>query len=86
NYGVAGKFEVYDSSNVREEMLNNGAREIGIPELDSAVYQSIDKASVSFDDFAENRGGNFSYTERRYCRTWLRECFESLEEVAGVLR
>lgn len=86
NYGVAGKFEVYDASNVREELLNNGAREISIPELDPAVYQSIDKASVSFDDFADNRGGNFSYTERRYCRTWLRECFEALEEVAGVLR
>lgn len=86
NLGVASKFEVYDGSNVREELLNNGAREITIPPLDSAVYQSVDKASVSFDDFADNRGGTFSYTERRYCRTWLRECFEALDEVAGVLR
>jgi hypothetical protein len=86
NLGVASKFDVYDGSNIREELLNNGAREIEIPELDAAVYQSVDKASVSFDDFAENRGGNFSYTERRYCRTWLRECFGALDEVAGLLR
>jgi hypothetical protein len=54
--------------------------------LDPAVYQSVDKASVSFQDFADNKGGNFSYTERRYCRTWLRECFAAFEEVAGMLR
>jgi hypothetical protein len=86
NFGVANKFEIYDGSNIRQEMLNDGAREIALPPLDSAVYQSIDKASVSFLDFAENNGGSFSYTERRYCRTWLKECFDQLEEVAPVLR
>lgn len=86
NYGVASKFEVYDQSNIREELLTNGAREIAFPALDPAVYQSVDKASVTFLDFADNKGGNFSYTERRYCRTWLRECFEALDEVAPLLR
>lgn len=86
NFGVASKFDVYDASKTREDLLNNGGREIAIPALDSAVYQSIDKASVSFADFADNRGGEFSYTERRYCRTWLRECFEALDDVANVLR
>ena len=86
NLGVASQFEVYDQSKVRRELLNNGAREITMPALDAAVYQSVDKASVSFLDFADNKGGNFSYTERRYCRTWLRECFAALDEVAGLLR
>jgi hypothetical protein len=86
NLGVASQFEVYDQSKVRRELLNNGAREITMPALDPAVYQSVDKASVSFVDFVDNKGGNFSYTERRYCRTWLRECFAALDEVAGLLR
>lgn len=86
NMGVASKFDVYDQSKVRQELLSNGAREIDLPALDPAVYQSVDKASVSFSAFAENKGGSFSFTERRYCRTWLRECFGALEEVAPVLR
>jgi hypothetical protein len=86
NLGVASKFEVYDQSKVREELLNEGAREIVFPALDPAVYQSVDKASVSFQDFVDNKGGTFSYTERRYCRTWLRECYEQLDEVAAMLR
>lgn len=86
NLGVATKFDVYDQSKVREELLNNGAREITMPELDPAVYQSVDKASVSFQDFVDNKGGDFSYTERRYCRTWLRECYAELDEVAQMLR
>jgi hypothetical protein len=86
NLGVASQFEVYEQSKVRRELLNNGAREITMPALDAAVYQSVDKASLSFLDFADNKGGDFSYTERRYCRTWLRECFAALDEVAGLLR
>jgi hypothetical protein len=86
NFGVASKFDVYDQSNIREELLTNGSKEIAFPALDAAVYQSVDKASVSFNDFADNKGGNFSYTERRYCRTWLRECFDALDDVAPVLR
>ena len=38
-----------------------------------------------FSSFAENQGGNFGFTERRYARTWLRECFAALEEVSSVL-
>jgi hypothetical protein len=86
NFGVAGKFEVYDNSNVRQDLIAVGAREIGIPALDGAVYQSVDRASVSFSSFADGRTGNFSYTERRYCKTWLRECFTALESVATVLQ
>jgi hypothetical protein len=86
NYGVANSFELYEQSNIREELLNNGAREIAFPALDGAVYQSVDKASISFQDFIDNRGGDFSYTERRYCRTWLRECFLELEQVTTALR
>ncbi|HXS93085.1 MAG TPA: hypothetical protein VN736_00680 [Candidatus Limnocylindrales bacterium] len=83
NYGVAGKFDVYDQSKVRKELLAAGAREVAFPALDGSVYQSVDRSSVSFSAFAE---GNAGYTERRYCRTWLRECFAALEEVAGVLQ
>lgn len=86
NLGVSSKFEVYDQSNVREEILGVGGREITFPELDPFVYQSVDRASVSFTDFAENQGGNFSYTERRYTRTWLRECYAELDEVAPFLK
>ena len=86
NLGVAVKFDVYDGSKVRQDLLNEGAREIQIPALDPAVYQSLDKSSLSFHDFAENQDGTFSFTERRYCRTWLRECFAALEEVAPMLR
>ncbi|MBC8164346.1 MAG: hypothetical protein H7Y20_00580 [Bryobacteraceae bacterium] len=86
NLGVASKFEVYDQSNVREEILAIGGKEITFPGLDPFVYQSVDRASVSFAAFADNQGGNFSYTERRYCRTWLRECFDALDEAAAFLR
>ena len=86
NFGVASKFEIYDESNVRADLLAIGAREISLPVLDASVYQSVDRASVSFSAFAENQGGNFGFTERRYCRTWLRECFAALEEVAGALQ
>ncbi len=86
NFGVAGKFEVYDNSNVRQDLLSVGAREIAIPQLDGAVYQSVDRASISFRSFADGNTGNFSYTERRYCKTWLRECFTALEQVASVLQ
>lgn len=86
NFGVAGKFDVYDQSNVRQDLLAVGAREIAIPALDGSVYQSVDRASIAFSAFAEGQNGNFGYTERRYCRTWLRECFTALEEVASALQ
>jgi hypothetical protein len=86
NFGVAEKFEIYDQSNVRKDLLAAGAREIGFPALDPSVYQSVDRASLPFSSFAENVGGNFGFTERRYCRTWLRECFAALDEVATVLQ
>jgi hypothetical protein len=86
NFGVAGKFDVYDSSKVRKELLAAGAREIAFPALDGTVYQSVDRASVAFSAFAEGHSGNFGFTERRYCRTWLRECFAALENVVGLLQ
>jgi hypothetical protein len=86
NYGVAEKFDVYDQSNVRQDLLAVGAREIDFPALDASVYQSVDRASLSFTAFAEAQNGTFGFTERRYCRTWLRECFTALEEVATLLQ
>ena len=86
NFGVSGKFDIYDHSKVRKELLASGAREIEFPALDGSVYQSVDRASVSFSAFAEGEGGNFGFTERRYCRTWLRECFAALETVTNVLQ
>lgn len=85
NYGVAEKFEVYDQSNVRADLLGVGAREISVPALDGTVFQSVDRASISFSAFADNQEGTFGFTERRYCRTWLRECYAALEEVSPVL-
>ncbi len=86
NYGVAGAFEVYDQSKIRREMVAAGARELDFPALDSSVYQSVDRASMSFTDFAEAQNGDFGFTERRYCRTWLRECFAAFDQVAGLLQ
>jgi hypothetical protein len=86
NYGVAGKFDVYDQSHVRKDLLAAGAREIAIPALDGAVYQSVDRASMSFSAFADGQNANFGYTERRYCRTWLRECFAALNDVVTALQ
>lgn len=83
NFGVAAKFDVYDGSNIRKDLLAAGAKEISIPALDGTVYQSVDKASVAFSAFCEGQGTDAGYTEKRYCRTWLRECFAALEEVSG---
>jgi hypothetical protein len=86
NLGVASRFDIYDGSHIRSEILGSSGREITIPALDPVVFQSVDKASVSFEDFASNRGGSFSYTERRYCRTWLRECYAALDGVEDLLK
>jgi hypothetical protein len=86
NLGVATHFNVYDQSHVRQELLGAGAQEMALPALDSVVFQSVDRASIPFSAFADNVGGNFGYTERRYCRTWLRECFTALDQVAAVIR
>jgi hypothetical protein len=86
NYGVAAKFEIYDQSNVRKDLLAAGAREISIPALDGSVYQSVDRASLSFSGFADGQNASYGYTERRYCRTWLRECFAALSEVVSTLQ
>jgi hypothetical protein len=86
NFGVADKFEVYDQSNIRKDLLAIGAREIAFPALDGSVYQAVDRASIPFSAFADNQGGTFGFTERRYTRTWLRECFAALDEVSGVLQ
>lgn len=86
NHGVAEKFEVYEASNTRQDLLAAGAREITIPALDGTVYQSVDKASVSFSAFIEGQGTDAGFTERRYCKTWLRECHAALEEVASRLQ
>lgn len=85
NLGVAEKFDVYDNSNIRKDLQAAGAKEISIPELDGTVYQSVDRASISFSAFTEGEGTDAGYTERRYCRTWLRECVAALDEVAGSL-
>ena len=47
---------------------------------------SSDEASVAFSAFCEGQGTDAGYTEKRYCRTWLRECFAALEEVSGSLQ
>jgi hypothetical protein len=86
NKGVASKFDIYDQSNIRREVLNVGGREIIFPALDPSVYQSVDRVSASFSDFAENRNGSSGFTERRYCRTWLRDCFSALDQVGSFLR
>lgn len=85
NLGVASRFDVYENSKVREDLLKAGAKEITFPALDPAVYQSVDRASLPFSAFADNQGGNFSFTERRYTRTFLRESFAALDEVAPLL-
>lgn len=82
NLGVAPRFDVYEDSNTRQDLLAAGALEITIPALDGTVYQSVDKASQSFTAFCDSEAG---YTERRYCRTWLRECFAALEEASAAL-
>jgi hypothetical protein len=86
NFGVAAKFEIYDGSNVRKELLAIGAKEISIPALDGSVYQSVDRSSLPFSSFADAQGPNFGFTERRYARTWLRECFAALQEVNAYLQ
>lgn len=86
NLGVAQRFEVYDQSKVREELMKVNAREINFSALDPAVYQSVDRSNLPFSAFADNQGGNFSYTERRYARTFLRECFAALDQASPVLR
>lgn len=86
NFGVAAKFDVYDGSNIRKDLLAAGAKEISIPALDGTVYQSVDRASVAFSAFSDGQGTDAGYTERRYCRTWLRECFAALEEVVSKLQ
>lgn len=86
NQGVAANFDVYEGSKTRKDLLAGGAKEIAIPALDSAVYQSVDKASAAFSAFCDGRIGNAGFTEKRYCRTWLRECFgllEGLQELWG---
>lgn len=83
NLGVATKFDVYDGSNIRKDVLAAGAKELTIPALDGTVYQSVDKASAAFSAFCE--GTEAGYTERRYCRTWLRECYAALEDVSDRL-
>jgi hypothetical protein len=85
NLGVATKFQVYDGSNTRKELLAAGAREICLPALDAAVYQAVDRNSLAFSTFAEGQGTDAGFTERRYCRTWLRECFAALEEIEDRL-
>jgi hypothetical protein len=82
NCGVAAKFDVYEGSNIRQDLLAAGAKEISIPALDGTVYQSVDKSSLSFSAFCDGEAG---YTERRYCRTWLRECFAALDEASATL-
>jgi hypothetical protein len=86
NLGVASYFGVYDQSHVRQELLSAGAREIALPALDPIVFQSVDRASIAFSAFADNVGGSFGYTERRYCRTWLRECFAAVDQVANLVQ
>jgi hypothetical protein len=86
NFGVASHFTVYDQSHVRQELLAAGSREIVLPALDTTVFQSVDRASIPFSAFVDNNGGTFSYTERRYCRTWLRESFAALDAVAPLIR
>jgi hypothetical protein len=86
NLGVASHFAVYDQSRVRQELLAEGALEMVLPALDSVVFQSVDRASIPFTAFADNVGGPFGYTERRYCRTWLRECFAAIDQVAALIR
>jgi hypothetical protein len=85
NLGVASHFAVYQQSHIRQQLLSAGAREMSLPVLDATVFQSVDRASVPFSAFADSTAGNFSYTERRYCRTWLRECFTALDQVATLI-
>ncbi len=86
NFGVAQKFEIYDNSSIRKDVLAAGAREIALPPLDGAVYQSVDRSSLAFSTYAESAGTHGGFTEKRYCRTWLRECFAALDPVADLLK
>jgi hypothetical protein len=86
NFGVAAKFDIYDQSNIRKDLLAIGAKEVSLPALDGSVYQAVDRSSLPFSAFAEAQGPDFGFTERRYCRTWLRESFAALEDVTALLQ
>jgi hypothetical protein len=86
NFGVAAKFDIYEQSNIRKDLLAIGTKEISLPALDGTVYQSVDRLSLPFSSFAESTGNTAGFTERRYCRTWLRESFAALEEVTELLQ
>ena len=86
NLGVASHFGIYEQSHVRQELLSAGAHEMTLPALDNTVFQSVDRASIPFSAFADSTEGNFGYTERRYCRTWLRECFAAFDQVSTLIR
>jgi hypothetical protein len=86
NLGVASLFDLYEKSNTRQELMAQDAKEITLPALDPLVFQSVDKSHLPFSSFASDTSGKYSYTERRYCRTWLRECFAALDPVAYLIR
>lgn len=82
NFGVAAQFGIYENSTIRKELRAAGAIEIALPALEGVVYQSVDKTSLPFSAFCNSEAG---FTERRYCRTWLRECFGALEGASEAL-
>jgi hypothetical protein len=46
----------------------------------------VDRASIAFSAFADGQSAHFGFTERRYCRSWLRECFTALGEVVSAFQ
>jgi len=82
NFGVAAQFDIYENSTIRKDLRAAGAIEIALPALEGVVYQSVDKTSLPFSAFCESEAG---FTERRYCRTWLRECFAAFERASEAL-
>jgi len=86
NKHLTGRFELYEASDVRRAVKEEGAIEIAIPSLDTEIYQAIDKLQIPFRvarDDVSKLGFSFAGTVDSFLEVAYYE-FDGCAELLGL--
>jgi len=81
-FGDSESYDIYDSSQIRQNVIKSGTKEIFIPALKGDAYESVDRLNLPFFKVAESE--LFLATKARVS-SWLDKCDMEFEKIDSWL-
>jgi hypothetical protein len=79
NHGRSRDFSLFDESDARRRLEQQGGRVLDLPELDGITMSRIDRTGASFWAAAYNAEGDLALAplQRQRARMWLDRCYQA---------